>query len=105
MSCWPKGKTVEKVGAIAATSATSGVEVCRTTSITSDPQNSWIAHRQSAITAALSRRGSEGFSSSTMANVTQTAAPSERRLSGESERIGEGNWDEISAFGLHVGYL
>ncbi|NLR99832.1 hypothetical protein HGP17_23670 [Rhizobium sp. P38BS-XIX] len=105
MSCWPKGKTVEKVGAIAATSATSGVEVCRTTSITSDPQNRWIAHRQSAITATLSQQGTEGFSSSTMTDVAQTAPSGERRLSGESERIGKGNWDEISAFGRHVGYL
>jgi hypothetical protein len=35
----------------------------------------------------------------------QKTLSTERLFSGESERIGMGNWDDPSPFGKHVGYL
>lgn len=125
MSCRQRGGRVGRISAIAATSPSSAADVCHTTSITSDPENAWIARRQSAITAALEQRRRawfcpdehdhpgmpltpNGASISCVpeaAHRTRDKFRTERRLSGESARIGEGNWDETSPFGERVGYL
>lgn len=116
-------KRVEKVMAISAVSSSTAVDIGYTTSITSDPENTWVAKRQSAINAALERRIADqgdqnegGFEDSPIgrngAGTTDTLkepASTKKRpsltFSGESERIGEGNWDEKTSFGKHVGYL
>ncbi|HEY0122849.1 MAG TPA: hypothetical protein VGC14_14025 [Rhizobium sp.] len=125
MSCSQRTRRVGQISAVARTSASSAVDICHTTSITSDPENTWIARRQSAITAALAKRRAERFDPdghdseslpSTRNDGSTSHAPgaahspaamayTHPRLSGESERIGEGNWDETSPFGKHVGYL
>ena len=46
---------VQKVSAIRPTSASSAVGICRTSSITSDSFNAWIARRQSTITAGFEK--------------------------------------------------
>jgi hypothetical protein len=125
MSCGSRGSRVERIAAVAATSPTSPIDLCFTTSITSDPKNKWIAHRQTAITAALAERpvglvhldgfysdyvraARDGLGDRQLPEVLpppETASGKESRLSGESERIGEGDWDETVRFGKHVGYL
>jgi len=99
MSCSRRESRVGRISAVAPTSPSSAVSICHTTSITSDPENAWIARRQSAITAALARGRAERFV------PDERDTRNEPRFSGESERIGEGNWDEASPFGRHVGYL
>ena len=124
MSIWQRSRKVEAVSAIEPISASSAASICHTTSITSDPYNTWVARRQSAITAALARQRLEPFVQNddgpqclpaagsdagiAPAHSTQAGDGSsgdQQRMSGESERIGKGNWDERSAFGRHVGYL
>lgn len=125
MSSRQRERKVERISAIAASSPSCAVDIGRTTSITSDPENSLVARRQSAITAALERRRAKRVDRSTedgtemplAQNVTSTSSSTEARgptqethstrprLSGESERIGEGNWDETSPFGERFGYL
>lgn len=123
MNCQQRASRVGRIAAVAPTSASSAVNTCHTTSITSDPQNTWIARRQSAITVALAKRRAERFgpdedgsedlpslarsggSISPAPGAAHSRAHTQGRLSGESERIGEGKWDETSPFGEHIGYL
>lgn len=116
-------KRVEKVMAISAVSSSTAVDIGHTTSITSDPENTWVAKRQSAINAALERRianqgdqNGGGFDDSSIGrngarttNTPKEPASTKKHpsltFSGESERIGQGNWDEKTPFGKHVGYL
>ena len=125
MSCSQRPRRIGRISAVAPTPASSAVDSCHTTSITSDPQNTWIARRQSAITAALAKRRGERFDPDEHQSQNLPSAQNDRsmshaaeaahspaaaactypRLSGESERIGGGNWDETSPFGQHVGYL
>lgn len=125
MSSRQRERKVERISAIAASSPSCAVDIGRTTSITSDPENSLVARRQSAITAALERRRAERAdrgiedgiempsapngactsSSTETPGPTQETGSTRPRLSGESERIGEGNWDETSPFGERFGYL
>lgn len=110
------GQRVRKVSPISATSSSIAIDVGETTSITSDPANSWVAKRQAEISAALERRRAahgnrrEPPDTRMPAKDPEDAAllaedPSRPRLSGESERIGTGNWEETVSFGNHVGYL
>nr|WP_250814008.1 hypothetical protein [Neorhizobium tomejilense] len=113
---------VERVAAVSAVLPSAATELCFTTSITSDPDNTWVAKRQSAITAALEararnkseefdapqsdlspplREGGERVASEDDASFDRRDA----RLSGESERIGQGDWSQTTPFGKHIGYL
>jgi hypothetical protein len=125
MSCSQGTGKVGRISAVTRTSASSATDICHTTSITSDPQNTWIARRQSAITAALAKRRAERFDPGEYrprslplvrndAGILQTAEAAHSsvaetctysRLSGESERIDDGNRDETSLFGKRAGYL
>ena len=115
-------RRVEKVAAVSAILPSAATELCFTTSITSDPDNTWIAKRQSAITAALevqARNSSEEFDapqsdlSPPHRDGGKRAASGDEasqdggaaRLSGESERIGQGDWSQTTPFGKHIGYL
>jgi hypothetical protein len=107
---------------VSAVRPSAATELCFTTSITSDPDNTWIAKRQSDVTAALevqARNRSEEFegSQSDLSLPAQDGgersasgddASKDRRaalLSGESERIGHGDWSQDTPFGKHIGYL
>src|SRR5262249_15786518 len=116
-------KRVQKVMAVAAVSSSTAVDIGHTTSITSDPENRWVANRQSVINAALERRIANqrdlngggvdaspdgrkgGGTDKHPREPASTKKHAPLRFSGESERIGEGNWDEKTPFGKHVGYL
>ncbi|MBP1843958.1 hypothetical protein J2046_002216 [Rhizobium petrolearium] len=116
-------RRVEKVEPVSATSSSAAVETCFTTSITSDSDNAWVANRQSAINAALERRKrtQDGQNENPAVNtdINGDSIPmngeaengaldedhSPPRLSGESERIGEWDWEESTPFGERVGYL
>jgi hypothetical protein len=94
-------------------------------SITSEPDGVYVAHVQSAITAGLEKQGSTnrpkqqsddtdtpGGSHSEAEHHAdpqrgngEAIVPTEDHLSGESERIGSGNWEDDVPFGQHVGYL
>lgn len=121
MSCGQRGSKVRRVGAVLAIAPSSATDVCETTSITSDPDNAWVARRQSAITAGLERWNlivGQRESDSTGQRTTPPASDekrqvhrgegqgcSEQRLSGESDRIGKGTWDDKLSFGKRFGYL
>ncbi|WP_083347507.1 hypothetical protein [Rhizobium sp. LCM 4573] len=110
---------VEKIERIAATSPSRPTQVDDSTSITSEPDGVWVAHRQSEITAGLkerahaSRQGGKPDGDELAKHQVDSCPtddqngeqPSDEKLSGESERIGQGNWDEDVPFGEHVGYL
>ena len=111
---------VEKVDKIAGTTGSMATHINHSVSITSEPDAVWVAHRQAAITAALERQGSKRRDHPESADseagedpgsvrsedaLPDSADPATERLSGESERIGSGNWDEDVPFGNHVGYL
>ncbi len=114
-------RRVERVAAVSAILPSAATELCFTTSITSDPDNTWVAKRQSAITAALEARArnkSEEFDgpqsdlSPPLRGGERVASEDEAsldgrdaRLSGESERIGQGDWSQTTPFGKHTGYL
>jgi hypothetical protein len=109
-----RNRRVEKIAAISPVTASAAVDVNRTFSIDSDPDNRWVAKRQSDMTAALYKRRAlenEGSNSADLdaARTRSVSAFGEARtplkLSGESQRIGQGNWDETVPFGKHFGYL
>lgn len=126
MSCRQRGSRVERISAVGETPSTSAVSLCHTTSITADPENAWIARRQSVITAALLERRGQGDAAmdddegrfplarnggqrDVDAETVRSQSdrfPTGQRLSGESDRLGTGNWDDPAAsFGKHIGYL
>lgn len=91
-----------------------------------EPDLAWIAHRQSAITAAHQQRkrdkdaahnpttyaecDRDGVPDPEVDRIASIPAPTEeeenaQRLSGESERIGSGNLADEVPFGQHVGYV
>ena len=94
-------------------------------SITAEPDRAWVAERQDAITAALERRNEDFKDSENGGDKELEGKPgqpreadhhqrggqdettvSEEKLSGESPRIGTGNWDDEEVpFGEHVGFL
>ena len=107
---------VDKVERIRGTASATPTRVNESLSITSEPDNAWIAQRQSAINEDLSRRSlltvlpddeepeGEG-GDQPAADHERQGQREERRFSGESERIGTGNWDDDVPDGEHIGYL
>ena len=113
---------VSPVSSISATSAPSPTKVETSTSITSEPDNAWVAVRQSQITAdqiaqkrdvenkASNRGGPHGDADA----EAQTGEDEDRdvaadadqsvpaTLSGESNRIGTRNFDDETPFGERV---
>ena len=116
---------VSKVEKIESASSTRTIHTNHSISITSEPDGVWVAHVQSGITAGLERQGAanrlkressgpdfsddarpEPRSRDALANSDPEADQSkEEHLSGESKRIGLGNWEDDVPFGKHVGYL
>jgi hypothetical protein len=113
---------VEKVEPTAATSATTVTNIRNSLSITSEPDNVLVAWRQSAITAGLDRikqrdilgheldvnpdeDGADREKSGHAHPHASENPPEEERLSGESKRIGTGNWEDDVPPGDHVAYI
>lgn len=113
---------MERVSAVSGIVPTFAVEICFTTSITSDPENTLVGKRQSDITAALEQRGKEqhkrirdefhrpsvgGEHKGQIVASVETGGTSGASdlLSGESKRIGECDWSENRPFGQRVSYL
>lgn len=112
-------RRVGKIAPISATSPSSPVDIGQTNSILTDPDGRWVAKRQSDINAALEHRQRDpgpagpdddafsrnGAIAMEPENPTSAQKNPPRKFSGESTRIGKGNWDEKTPFGKHVGYL
>lgn len=121
---------VDKVDPVSATAHPSPTRVDHSTSITSEPDNAWVAERQSEITANLFARENErlgvtpgkpdphdakdnegDMSDRHPDHHLRSSEPpmselsAEEKLSGESDRIGSGNLDEDVPFGEHTGFL
>ena len=113
---------VEKVEPAAATSATTVTNIRNSLSITSEPDNVLVARRQSVITAGLDRvkerdilgheleidpdaDGEDRHNTGHGIPHAGEDPPEEERLSGESKRIGTGNWEDDVPPGDHVAYI
>ncbi len=117
---------VEKIAPTSPTAPSSATQVNHSTSITSEPDNAWVAERQTEIASHGRRHREEQAASDSEERIDDEgdpaadrhldhhqasrphpndADPDEERLSGESERIGTGNLDENVPFGEHLGYL
>ena len=110
---------VDAVTPISATTASAATRIGTSTSITSEPDNAWVAARQSQITAdrqALTENHPHRPHDATLHDDRQPdereAAGSEQgaenapdehpTFSGESDRIGTQNFDEDTPFGDRV---
>lgn len=112
-------QSVGKVTPISVTSPSSPVDIGQTNSILTDPDGRWIAKRQSDINVALERRpiggsrsvfdddtvGLDGMGSRGAEALPLAQDSPPKKFSGESERIGKGNWGDKTPFGKRVGYL
>ncbi len=101
---------VDKISPTDPSASSLGVRVDNTLSITAEPLNTLVAHRQSEITERLEQKGEGGHGKQNVAAAEQSLEkdnndPGEELLSGESKRIGTGVWDDDVPFGEHVGYL
>ncbi|WP_313614168.1 hypothetical protein [Agrobacterium sp.] len=106
---------IEKVEATRRTARSSATRAGESMSITSEPENTWIAKRQSTINEDLRQRSlltdvgednPHGKEHPDQPESDKDTDPAdENRLSGESPRIGTGNLDEEVPHGEHVGYL
>lgn len=115
---------VDKITKVSSSSPSTATRVESSLSL-AEPDAAWVAHRQSAINAAIEKRKRDDGAAHERASPAETdadsvpgrdvddegsdAAPTNKEsaelLSGESERIGSGNLDEDVPFGQHVGYV
>ncbi len=99
---------VKPVTRITASAASEATRIDRSLSITSEPDNVWIAARQDRITAdgeRLKRDVAEEEARDQAPHpdqVTEKAEAEEALLSGESEQIGTQNFDDDTPFGDRV---
>lgn len=105
-------RKVQKVMPISATASPRQVEIGQTYSILSDPDGRWVAKRQEAINEGFEKRmrsvsnqesASKTASLDSLQDGSSLHVPN--TLSGESERIGQSEWDENTAFGKHVSFF
>jgi hypothetical protein len=100
---------VGKIAPISATSPSAPIDIGQTNSILTDPDGRWVAKRQSDINAALEKRHTytSRFAGSSAGECEETSSTQKPpgHLSGESERIGHGNWGDKAPFGKHVVYV
>lgn len=115
---------IGKVLAVSGIFSLSGAEVSHSTSINSELDSALIAARQTRITKGLEqqkkrREGTKEVnhhesgscerdwaSEQDIAHVdTQQKNTEKERLSGESVRIGTGNFEKDAPFGDHVGFV
>lgn len=105
-------RKVHKVMPISATASSRQVEIGQTYSILSDPDGRWVAKRQEAINEGFEKRmrlvsnqgdGAKTVSLDSLQDGSSLHVPN--TLSGESERIGQSEWDENTAFGKHVDFF
>ncbi|CAN7603901.1 hypothetical protein [Neorhizobium sp. LjRoot104] len=104
-------RRIQEVMPISAVAPSRQVEINQTSSIFSDPDGRWVAVRQGAINEAFERRMRLESEKSGEAKAHSQDEPRDSgisevgKLSGESERIGQINWDENTPPGEHVGFL
>jgi hypothetical protein len=108
-------RMIEKVEATRGTERSTATRVGESMSITSEPDNTWFAKRQSTINENLHKRSvladtDDDRSPGGENDASQNSADGEnsnddKLFSGESPRIGTGNWDDDVPDGEHVGYL
>ncbi|TIX02332.1 MAG: hypothetical protein E5V59_01610 [Mesorhizobium sp.] len=100
---------VGKIAPISATSPSAPVDIGQTNSILTDPDGRWLAKRQSDINAALGKRctHASSFGDASVGEHEEHSSTQKPpgRFSGESKRIGQGNWGDKAHFGKHVGYV
>lgn len=89
-------RRIEAVSRASQTVPSRPVKTCQTNSILTDPNASWVADRQSEITAGLERQWRM------KTPEPQTCA---MRLSGESQRIGTWEGADGTEFGRRFGYV
>ena len=94
---------VKPVTRISASAESEVTRIDHSLSITSEPDNAWVAARQDRMTA-----DGEGRERSVTESDSDDHAPEEADealLSGESERIGSQNFDEDTPFGDRVAII
>jgi hypothetical protein len=95
---------VERISRTSSSAASSQTEGGHTLNLGSDAQNAWVATRQSKINHDLEerhQRDAEGKIAHE-SPAEDGGDAEEKRLSGESERIGTQNFDENTPFGERV---
>ncbi len=95
---------VERISRTSSSAASSQTEGGHTLNLGSDAQNAWVAARQSKINHDLEERQQQDAEEK-IAHVSAAEDDSgaeEKRLSGESERIGTQNFDGNTPFGERV---
>ncbi|WP_244919959.1 hypothetical protein [Rhizobium grahamii] len=104
-------RRIQEVMPIFAVASSRQVEINQTSSILSDPDGRWVAKRQGAINEAFERRMRLESEKSGEAKAHSQDEPRDfgisevGKLSGESDRIGQIDWDENAPPGEHVGFL
>ncbi|AOG08896.1 hypothetical protein [Agrobacterium sp. RAC06] len=95
---------VERISRTSPSAASSQTEGGHTLNLGSDAQNAWVAARQSKINHDLEERHQQDADEkiSEGAAAEDDGDAKEKRLSGESERIGTQNFDEDTPFGERV---
>lgn len=100
---------VEPVTPISASAASLATQIDRSLSITSEPDNAWVAARQDRMTEDQQRLKGDVKDDDPDERHPHHGhphedgdAPEDRALSGESERIGTQNFDEDTPFGGRV---
>lgn len=94
---------VKPVTRISASAASEATRIDHSLSITSEPDNAWIAARQDRITADQEERKRDATEGDSDDRLPEEA--DEALLSGESERIGSQNFDEDTPFGDRVAII
>lgn len=104
-------RRIQEVMPISAVASSRQVEINQTSSILSDPDGRWVAKRQGAINEAFEKRVRLESEKSGEAKAHSKDEPRDFgisevwKLSGESDRIGQIDWDESTPPGGHVGFL
>lgn len=102
---------IDEIDPILPAQGTVATKVSDSTSITAEPDRAWVAERQDAITSALEQRNEtpmvpvskdddaaaehQRHPGRSQLRLRETEVPvADGKLSGESQRIGTGNWDD-----------
>ncbi|EKF60145.1 hypothetical protein QWE_08621 [Agrobacterium albertimagni AOL15] len=94
---------VERISRTSSSAASSQTEGGHTLNLGSDAQNAWVAARQSKINHDLEERQQRDAEEKIAHDSpAEDGGAEEKRLSGESERIGTQNFDENTPFGERV---
>ncbi|MEB2846801.1 hypothetical protein GAO09_05025 [Rhizobiales bacterium RZME27] len=94
---------VKPVARISASAASEATRIDHSLSITSEPDNAWVAARQDRMTADQEERKRDVTEGDSEDHAREEA--DEALLSGESERIGSQNFDDDTPFGDRVAII